>query len=140
MQCLLSQLPSIQKQTHHSLLNIAHNFNHCYIPALSPLQITGPLRKCPHLVGVGARKWISAFLTRAISELRMSRLWWQSKIIATLKPVKDPLVALNYRPISLFSLVFKMLEKILLNRLSGTIYNLLPHEQAGSRKIVAQRR
>lgn len=38
------------------------------------------------------------------------------------------------KPISLLSLVFRMLERILLNHLSGTIYNLLPHEQAGFRK------
>lgn len=54
-------------------------------------------------------------------------------MIALLKPGKDPLDAESYRPISLLCHTYKLLERLLLNRLVPIIEPQLIPEQAGFR-------
>jgi len=44
---------------------------------------------------------------------------------------KDPSLAANYRPISLLSACYKLLERLALQRISPTVEGLLSPEQAG---------
>jgi len=87
------------------------------------LQHLGPL----------AIKWLASFLTRIISERSMPRVWRCSKVIAILKPGKDARVASSYRPISLLSVCYKVLERVILKRITPDAEQILPIEQAGFR-------
>lgn len=87
------------------------------------LQHLGPL----------AIRWLASFLTRILSERSMPRVWRCSKVIAILKPGKDPRVASSYRPISLLSVCYKALERVILRRITPDAEQILPIEQAGFR-------
>ena len=49
-------------------------------------------------------------------------------------PGKDPSLAANYRPISLLSVCYKLLERLAFQRISPTVEGLLSPDQAGFRK------
>jgi len=63
----------------------------------------------------------------------MPRPWCRAEVIAILKPGKDPKVAASYRPISLLSVCFKVLERIILDRVSADTEQILSTDQAGFR-------
>jgi len=65
-------------------------------------------------------------------EQRIPRTWRQAKVIALQKPGKDPHVAANYRPISLLSVCYKLLERIVLQRINPVVEDLLSMDQAVS--------
>jgi hypothetical protein len=50
------------------------------------------------------------------------------------KAGKDPKLAANYRPISLFSVCYKHLERLTLQRITLTVETILSPDQAGFRK------
>ena len=54
-------------------------------------------------------------------------------MIAILKPGKDPQAAKSYRPISLLCHLYKLFERLILNRLGPTVEKHLIAEQAGFR-------
>jgi len=54
-------------------------------------------------------------------------------MIAVEKPGKDPSLTANYRPISLLSVCYKLLERLALQRISPTV-GLLSPDQAGFRR------
>ena len=58
------------------------------------------------------------------------KIWRKAKVIAVEKPGKDPSLAANYRPISLLSVCYKLLERLALQHISPTI-GLLSPDQAG---------
>ena len=62
--------------------------------------------------------------------------WKEAMIIPILKPDKNPTDPLSYRPISLISCLFKILDKIINKRLVWFLEknNLLRHNQSGSRE------
>src|SRR5206468_4908971 len=53
--------------------------------------------------------------------------------IAIEKPGKDPKEAANYRPISLLSVSYKLLERLVLQRITPTVEALLSPDQVGFR-------
>ena len=55
-------------------------------------------------LGPWARKWLSIFLTRIISEKNLPKSWRIAKTVDIPKPGKDPKLASSYRPISLLSI------------------------------------
>ena len=85
-------------------------------------------------LGPLATTWISTFFSRVIMEQRIPRTWRQAKVIALQKPGKDPHVAANYRPISLLSVCYKLLERIVLQRINPVVEDLLSVDQAGFRR------
>ena len=85
-------------------------------------------------LGPKAKSWLASFCTRVIREKRMPRIWRQAKVIAIPKPGKDPNLAASYRPISLLSVCFKLLERLILHRISPILEKTITVEQAGFRK------
>jgi len=55
-------------------------------------------------------------------------------VIALAKPGKDPQLPSSYRPISLLSVCFKLLERVVLQRISYQAEGLLSGDQAGFRR------
>ena len=49
---------------------------------------------------------------------KIPKLWRQSKIIAILKPGKDPVIPKSYRPISLLCHTYKLYERMILSRVT----------------------
>ena len=56
--------------------------------------------------------------------------WRKAKVIAVEKPNKDPRLSANYRPISLLSVCYQLLERLALQRISPTVEGLLSPDQA----------
>jgi hypothetical protein len=65
---------------------------------------------------------------------KLPKLFKQPKIIAILIPGKDDTDVSHYRPISLLSVVYKILERLILQRIQPLIDAAVPVSQAGFRK------
>ena len=85
-------------------------------------------------LGPRARTWMSVFFSRIVKDNRIPKIWRSAKVIAIEKPGKDPNLAASYRPISLLSVCYKFLERLVLQRISPTVETILSPDQAGFRK------
>lgn len=63
----------------------------------------------------------------------LPRPFKETKIVAILKPGKEGNLPEHYRPIALLSIPYKLLERLLYNRISTKSFQSLPIEQAGFR-------
>lgn len=72
-------------------------------------------------------------LTEITRSGKLPKPWRESKIIAILKPGKPSNEAKSYRPISLLCITYKLLERVILTRISPLLDCTLPPEQAGFR-------
>ena len=68
-----------------------------------------------------ARRWLTSFVSRALSERKLPKIWYRAKVIALPKPEKDPNLPASYRPISLLSVCYKLLDRLILNRISPIV-------------------
>ncbi|UYV67227.1 hypothetical protein LAZ67_4004434 [Cordylochernes scorpioides] len=84
-------------------------------------------------LGQKAIKWMAKLFTNILSTGSIPSVWKQAKVLAILKPGKTSDDPNNYRPISLLCIPYKILERIILNRISPIIEEHLPIEQAGFR-------
>ncbi|CAG9114277.1 unnamed protein product [Plutella xylostella] len=84
-------------------------------------------------LGPATISWLLKLFNNCLSSAKIPKLWRKSKIVALLKPGKLPVEAKNFRPISLLCHTYKLLERLLLNRLSSRIDPMLIPEQAGFR-------
>ena len=81
--------------------------------------------------GPTTREWLLRFYNNCLSSHRLPKLWRKAKIIALLKPGKDSSDPKSFRPISLLSHLYKLFERLLLNRIQPLIEDQLISEQAG---------
>ena len=72
-------------------------------------------------------------LNVCLTENRKPKIWKQAKIIAILKPGKDSAIQKSYRPISLLCHMYKLYERLILNRIAPSVNRHLIKEQAGFR-------
>ena len=84
-------------------------------------------------LGPRAHRWIHSMLNVCFTENRIPKVWRQSKIIAILKPGKDSAKPKSYRPISLLCHMYKLYERLILNRIAPSVDRHLIKEQAGFR-------
>jgi len=86
-------------------------------------------------MGPTAKNWLTSFFDRIVQEKKIGlpRARRQAKIIAVPKSGKDHSIAANCRPISLLSVCFKVMERLILHRISPTLDNTIVVEQAGFR-------
>ena len=73
------------------------------------------------------------FFSRIIIANAIAKIWRKTKVIAIQKPGKDPRLVDSYRPVSLLSTCYKLLERLVLHRASH-VEKLLSSEQAGFRR------
>uniref|UniRef100_H3AUX7 Reverse transcriptase domain-containing protein n=1 Tax=Latimeria chalumnae TaxID=7897 RepID=H3AUX7_LATCH len=76
-------------------------------------------------LGHRARNWLLLFFNHIMHEGRIPSVWRRAKIIGLPKPGKDPQSAASYRPISLLSVYYKTLERLVLQRISPEIDSAL---------------
>ena len=62
------------------------------------------------------------------------QLWHRASNVAILKPEKNVNSPTSYRPISLLCTPYKLLEQVILTRITQIIESILPPEQAGFRR------
>ena len=70
-------------------------------------------------------------MTDILDKGRYPQTWKHAKVIAILKPGKPATDPSSYRPISLLCCLYKLLERIILTRLTPTLNRTIPVEQAG---------
>ena len=85
-------------------------------------------------LGTGALRWMSLVFSEILSKGKCPREWKSAIILAILKPGKPPDLATSYRPIALLCCLYKLLERIILTRISPVVDSVVPVEQAGFRK------
>lgn len=85
-------------------------------------------------MGPLAKFWILHLFNNILSFNSLPKLFKKTKVIAILKPGKDGSDAAHYRPISLLCVPFKLLERLILNRIQDRIDTILPKTQAGFRQ------
>ena len=62
------------------------------------------------------------------------KLWLRASIVAILKPEKNVNSPTSHRPISLLCIPYKLLERVILTRITPIIESILPPEQPGFRR------
>ena len=80
-----------------------------------------------------ARDWLLRFFNNRMETKKIPQIWRQAKVVALLKPGKDPSVAKSFRPISLLCHTYKLFERLILNRIAEHVDAKLIPEQAGFR-------
>ena len=83
--------------------------------------------------GPDAIAWLLAFYNKCLSTTTIPKKWRRAKVVALLKPNKDPTSPKSYRPISLLCTTYKLYERLILNQISPTIEEHLTPDQAGFR-------
>jgi retron-type reverse transcriptase len=114
--------------THHELEIAMKSLKNGKAAGIDDLTV----EQIKHL-GPKARNWLLELYNTCLSSLKIPKAWRKSKVIALLKPGKDPSEAKSYRPISLLCHSYKLLERLLLNRLVPIVEPQLIPEQAGFR-------
>ena len=99
---------------------------------LKPGKAPGPDSICPELIlhAGAALKSLSSCLRR----LKITKIWRRALVVAIPKPGKPVGDPKSYRPISLFCVPYKILERLIYARVEPLIDPLLPKEQAGFRR------
>ena len=64
--------------------------------------------------GPKTRDWLLSFFNNCTETKKIPKLWRQAKVVALLKPGKDPPVAKSFRPISLLCHTYKLFERLIL--------------------------
>ena len=85
-------------------------------------------------LGPNCRKWLLKMFHACIKKNNIPKVWRKAKTIAILKPGKNPQEPKNFRPIFLLCHTYKLLERMILNRLPPIIDEKLIPEQAGFRQ------
>lgn len=83
--------------------------------------------------GPDTKEWLLQLFNHCRENFRIPKLWKKSKVVALLKPGKDPNSANSYRPISLLCHLSKLYERLILNRISNVIDSKIIPQQAGFR-------
>ncbi|XP_030851787.1 uncharacterized protein LOC115928578 [Strongylocentrotus purpuratus] len=84
-------------------------------------------------MGSVAQKWLLDMFNNCIENTCVPKQWLRTKVVAILKPGKDSNEAKNFRPISLLCQTYKLLERLILNRIGPHVDSQLNCEQAGFR-------
>jgi Reverse transcriptase (RNA-dependent DNA polymerase)/Endonuclease-reverse transcriptase len=84
-------------------------------------------------LGPMANCWLLDLFNNCRTTYEMPKSWRKAKVIAIAKPGKDPNHPSSYRPISLLCHLFKLYERLILQRIEGPIDELLIPQQAGFR-------
>jgi len=80
--------------------------------------------------------YFTSLLNRILLSSSFPSMWKMAVVVPLLKPLKDPSLPLSYRPISVLSVLSKILERILDRRLVWFLETnkILSHSQYGCRR------
>ncbi len=80
-----------------------------------------------------AKCWLLSLVSNCASSRKIPKIWKRGRVVALLKPGKDPTSPKSYRPISLLCILYKLYERIILSRICETVEEHLSTDQAGFR-------
>ncbi|GFR87242.1 RNA-directed DNA polymerase from mobile element jockey-like [Elysia marginata] len=83
--------------------------------------------------GPKTMSWVLNLFNNCVRTCRIPNGWRKTKVVALLKPGKDPKVPKSYRPISLLCILYKLYERMIMARMSLTVEENLTPDQAGFR-------
>ena len=83
--------------------------------------------------GPTTRLWLPDMLNDCLKQQQIPNAWRKAKLVAMLKPGKDPESPKSYRPIALLCSLYKLLERMILTRFQCKIEHRLIPQQAGFR-------
>ena len=83
--------------------------------------------------GDDAKEWLRKFFKKCLLTCKLPRIWRRDIVIAILKPNKPKDEPKSYSPILLLCIPYKIVERLIYNRISPVIDPQLPQEQAGFR-------
>ena len=98
---------------------------------LKPGKAPDPI--CPKLLihaGPSLKFWLSGFLSSCLRRLKISKVWRRAPVVAIPKPSKPVEEPQSCCPISLLCVPYKILERLINNRVEPIVDPLLPKEQA----------
>lgn len=72
-------------------------------------------------------------MNTCIEELKIPKLWRQARVVALLKPGKELTDPKSDRPVSLLCQLYKILERLIFNRIAESLDKKNIEEQAGFR-------
>ena len=81
--------------------------------------------------GSAVKEWLLQLYSHCLATHKLPEVWKKAHVMALLKPEKDPSAPKNYRPISLLNHTYKLIERLLLNRIGPTVDDLLVSDLAG---------
>jgi len=82
-------------------------------------------------LGPSGLKWLAALFSTCMRLNLLPKIWRKANIITILKPGRDAKVPKSYRPISLLYVPFKILERLILSRITLNVEKCLQDFQAG---------
>ena len=85
-------------------------------------------------LGPKATVWLNEMINNSLASKKFPKLWRKSKVIAILKLGKDSSLHKCYRPISLLCHTYKLLERMILNRLHPITEHTIIKELTGFRE------
>lgn len=77
--------------------------------------------------------WLLNLFNACVTQLKIPKEWRKARVVALLKPGKEPTEPKNFRPVSLLCQLFKLLERLILNRISEALNAKIIEQQAGFR-------
>ena len=100
-------------------------------------KVRGPVSIFPEFIlhaGAALKSWLRGFPSFCVRRLKILKIWRRAFVVAIPKPTKPVGDPKTYRPISLLCIPYKILERLIYNRVEPLIDPLLPKEQAGFRR------
>ena len=103
---------------------------------LTPGKAPGRDFICQELLihaGLGLKSWLRGFFSSCLRQLKIPKVWRRALVVSIpklSKPVEDPK---SYRSLSMLCVPYKILERLIYNRVEPIVDPLLPREQAGFR-------
>ena len=83
--------------------------------------------------GPTTKAWILSLMNKCALTFNIPKTWRKARVVALLKPGKDPTNSKSYRPISLLCILYKLYERLVLSRISPRVEEELTKDQAGFR-------
>jgi Reverse transcriptase (RNA-dependent DNA polymerase) len=83
--------------------------------------------------GPGTKTWIITFMNDVLTNSKLPKSFKRAKVISILKLGKDGSDPAHYRQIALLSVVYKLLERLILQRIQPLVEEKTPINQAGYR-------
>ena len=137
----MQELSDLWRATSPDAVNISEDFSPrefaVALHHLKPGKATGPDSLCPELLihaGPGLKSWLRGFLSSCLRQLKILKVWRRALVVVIPKPSKPVVDPKSCRPISLLYVLYKILERLIYNRIESMVNPpLLPKEQAGFR-------
>ena len=99
---------------------------------LKPGQAPGPDFICLELLihaGPGLKFWLRGFLSSCLRKLKIPKVRKNTPVVPIFKPSKHSENPQTYRPTLLLGVPYKILERLICNRVEPIVDPLLPKEQ-----------